>query len=571
VGVLAVSSNGEKMHYTGRLYTFIRKLGATFSAVANFPRQARNDYPSEKSWMHKVSSTSKTTRYDAGGTLRGESDSWLSRPIDLVEGKDGNNIPRSMITLKITLESTYKDMLTKILSKRFPNGFRQGSPIELSRFRGFAVEDFGEELVLSDEELNKLILDCGILFDGKVYVVRADIAERIKSEIDSVVADGVAIIFYSVFYSKNEDWLFLASVISKEMLKAILVNLYPQYIHKQNYFSPITRNENEVVKIGREALRVWGDDVLLSYGQLSKLLPYIPVEKIKYALSQNGDFIWNAYGVYTHIDKVDITGEERVVITEYVAAACGKNGYASFSDIPLGGIVERNYELSVTAIHNAIYRICLSDKFNKNGKIVTRKGEALNALTIMKEYCLTIDKCSLDDLLNFERELTGEVHRWIPMEAGNTILVRIDKDTYVADRSVHFNADLIDEAIGLFVKDNYLPLKAFTTFGAFPDCGQTWNLFLLESYCRRFSLKFRFDTPSVNSRNAGAVIRKSCGMDYTEIMTDAVANADVPLNDTAVGRFLFDSGYTGRSTNAKVSEIIDKAKAIRRGLSHARN
>jgi len=46
-------------------------------------------------------------------------------------------------------------------------------------------------------------------------------------------------------------------------------------------------------------------------------------------------------------------------------------------------------------------------------------------------------------------------------------------------------------------------------------------------------------------------------------MTDAVANADVPLKDTAVGRFLFDSGYTGRSTNAKVGEIIDKAKAIR--------
>jgi hypothetical protein len=52
-------------------------------------------------------------------------------------------------------------------------------------------------------------------------------------------------------------------------------------------------------------------------------------------------------------------------------------------------------------------------------------------------------------------------------------------------------------------------------------------------------------------------------MDYTEIMTDAVANADVPLKDTAVGKFLYESGYTGRSTTAKVNEIIDKAKAIR--------
>ncbi|HBN95924.1 MAG TPA: hypothetical protein DDZ66_06470 [Firmicutes bacterium] len=181
----------------------------------------------------------------------------------------------------------------------------------------------------------------------------------------------------------------------------------------------------------------------------------------------------------------------------------------------------------------------------------------------MKEYCRTVDKCSLDDLLNYEKELTGEVYRVIPMEAGNAVLVRVDKDTYVADRYVNFDVDLIDEAIELVVKGDYLPLKAFTTFGAFPDCGQTWNLFLLESYCRRFSRRFRFDTPSVNSRNAGAVIRKSCNMDFTEIMTDAVANADVPLKETAVGRFLFDNGYMGRSTTAKVSEIIKKAKAIR--------
>jgi hypothetical protein len=231
--------------------------------------------------------------------------------------------------------------------------------------------------------------------------------------------------------------------------------------------------------------------------------------------------------------------------------------------LPFGEIEERNYELSITAVHNAVYRICLSDKFDKKGKIITCKGDVSDALAIMKKKCRTIDKCSLDDLLKIEKELTGEVRRWIPMEAGNTILVRIDKETYITDKYVHFNADKIDKAIELFVKGDYLPLKSFTTFGAFPDCGQEWNLFLLESYCRRFSRKFRFDAPFVNSRNAGAVIRKICGLNYTEIMTDAVANADIPLKNTVVGKFLYESGYTSRSTTAKVGEIIDKAKTIR--------
>ena len=55
--------------------------------------------------------------------------------------------------------------------------------------------------------------------------------------------------------------------------------------------------------------------------------------------------------------------------------------------------------------------------------------------------------------------------------------------------------------------------------------------------------------------------RKGCPM----IKGDAVANADVPLKDTAVGKFLCESGYTGRSPTAKkVDEIIDGAMAIRK-------
>lgn len=54
-------------------------------------------------------------------------------------------------------------------------------------------------------------------------------------------------------------------------------------------------------------------------------------------------------------------------------------------------------------------------------------------------------------------------------------------------------------------------------------------------------------------------------MNYTEIMTDAVMNADVLLEEASIGRFLFDSGYTGRSTSAKISKIIESAQAAGEG------
>lgn len=453
------------------------------------------------------------------------------------------------------------EKLILVLSAHFVNGYRLNSPIELARFRSFAEEDFGEELALSDEELKRYISTCGTTYDGKVYPVSAETKERIKELAEEYFSGGAQAIFFAEFYTKNEKWLFEASVVCEQMLIDILRGLFPKLSFTQTYFGYTDASLSAVLE--GEILRAWGDDVLLTYGQLAERLRYIPLERIKSLLGQKSDFIWNSVETFSHVSRVEITEEERQAIREAAVRECTSSGYASIADLPLGEIKEHNCELSITALQNAVFRICLSDKFDLKGKIVTHKGEAFDAYAIMKNYCRTIDKCSLDDLLNYEKKLTGQVNRWIPMEAGNTVLVRIDKSTYVADRHVHFNADIVDEAIGLFVKRDYLPLKAFTTFGAFPDCGQTWNLFLLESYCRRFSQKFRFDTLSINSRNAGAVIRKSCGMDYTEIMTDAVLNADVPLKDAAVGKFLYESGYTGKSTTQKVNEIIEKAKAIR--------
>lgn len=459
------------------------------------------------------------------------------------------------------LEQTFIAKLVQILSKHFANGLRINSPIELARFRSFAAEDWGEEILLPDEELKSYIAGCGTTFDGKVYAVSAQTKERIRELVEEYFAGGARAIFFAEFYAKNENWLFAASVVSEDMLIGILRMLFPKLSFKQTYFG--YTDASVFVVLENEILRVWGDDVLMTYKQLAERLQYIPLDRIKYALGQNGNFIWSSVETFSHVSQIGITDGEREAIREAAVRKCNAHGYVSITDLPFGEIKERNYELSITAIHNAVYRICLSDRFDKKGKIVTRKGDVFDALAIMKEYCRTVDKCSLDDLLNIEKELTGEVRRQIPIEAGNTILVRIDKDTYVADRYVHFNIDIIDEAIELFVKGDYLPLKSFTNFGAFPDCGQQWNLFLLESYCRRFSRRFRFDTPTVNSRNAGVVIRKSCGLNYTEIMTDAVANADIPLKSTVVGKFLYENGYTGRSTTAKVGEIIDKAKAIR--------
>lgn len=468
-------------------------------------------------------------------------------------------VPYSTLEQKITPEVA--NNLFTVLSSRYSSGFRLNSPIELVRFRKFYVSDVGEEVSLPDNELIKSITACGTIFDGKVYTVSGETKKHIKEIAENYFSEGAQAIFYEEFYKKNEDWLFDKGIVSDVMLKDIFRTLFSNMWFTQTYFGHTNATVFDTLE--SEILRVWGDDVLLTYEQVAERLIYIPLERIKNALGQNADFMWNSVETFSHVSRIDITDDDKYIIRDAAMRECNSHGYVSMTTLPCGDIEERNHDLSITAIHNAIFRICLSDTFDKKGKIITRKGDDFDAFNIMKEHCRTVDKCTLEDLLNFERELTGEVHRWIPMEAGNQVLVRIDKNLYIADKYVQFNVDAIDAVIASVIKGDYLPLKAFTTFGAFPDCGQKWNLFLLESYCRRFSQAFRFDTPSVNSRNAGAIIRKSCGMNYTEIMTDAVANSNVPLTNSSIGRFFYESGFTGRSTTGKASEIISTATIMR--------
>lgn len=486
------------------------------------------------------------------------------RYLENIAVNDNHNVAEQMV--KAPKQETIlscSDTLLKILEGHFQNGFRSNSPIELRRFRRFVMEDYDEEITLSDEELSNLILSFGTLFEGKVYVIKIDTTEKIKSIIYSAINEGVEMVFYSAFYEQNEDWLFSASIISEEMLKNILMPLYPEFIYKKNYLAFEVQTGSELEKIRCEIIRIWGDAVLLNCEQFLERLPYIPIDKIKYVLSQKVDFIWNSEGVYAYIGKVDINDEERSTIADFVAAAYLKDGYSTLSDIPISEITERNYELSLTAVQNVVFAIVLAEKYNRRGKIIIRKGDVLDALSIMKEHCRSLEKCSLRDLLDFERDLTGEIHRWVPMEAGYAIMIRIDENTFLAEKNVQFNVFEIDNVIDQFVKDNYLPLRSITTFSIFPDCGQVWNLFLLESYCRRFSERFRFEVLAVNSKNAGVIVRKSYTASYIEIIADAVTVSDIELKKAVIEDFLCSNGYIGRRSYAKVDELIEIAKAKR--------
>ena len=100
------------------------------------------------------------------------------------------------------------------------------------------------------------------------------------------------------------------------------------------------------------------------------------------------------------------------------------------------------------------------------------------------------------------------------------------------------------------------------SIAAFPDCGQAWNLFVLESYCRRFSQRFRFAAHTANSTNCGAVIRKENSQSYNSLLVEAALQAGLPAKENEVGEFVIAQGYLARKT-VKIKEIVSALRTLK--------
>jgi hypothetical protein len=457
----------------------------------------------------------------------------------------------------ISLDNNFSVVASKVLSSHFVNGLRIDSGIELERFRLFANEDCLVNIGMNDSELKNALIPCGMLFDGKLYLVTETTKAKLIESTALAFENGAKIIFYESFYEQNESWLFEDHIVSAEMLKVILRKTCTAY-----FYGRVSFVKEYNVSLESAITDCFNEAIILSYAQISERIPYAPISKIKQVLAGNREFIWNATEKYTHISRFVISQNIRDDIRKFVANKLVTNTYVSASDLPLSEILEENPELSETALRNGVYLLCLNDKYERRGNIITLKGISLDAAAIMEEYCLSRNSCKLDELFAFENEICGSIHRWIPMNAAYKTMVRTEENLFVAENSVNFDIDAIDNAIEPFCPGDYVPLQAINVLTTFPFCGHMWSLFLLESFCRRFSHKFRFDVLAVNSRCAGAIIRKTCPLSYRRIMAHAVAKSGIELSEIKIIDYLYDNGYIGRRSLSNVDELITEAKLI---------
>jgi hypothetical protein len=474
------------------------------------------------------------------------------------------------------VESELQRAVKSILEERFSNGFPIDSIIDFGNLKRFVKESDNCTLTnATDNELKRAIKSAGELSENKIYVIPEKVETQIQSVLCGVFESGARIVFYKMLFEKLLDKGVLPIFFSPELLRLCIKKWFANagYRFTENYIelsnSSFIGENSEDDKITGEIKRVWEEGVAVEHAEdLVRRLPFIPAEKIDAALASRQEFIRDDKGVYVLRDRLYIEPEDRREAERFVANSISLNEYASLKDLPIGKMDIRNEEASPETLRRVLFLDCLAEHFDLRGQLIARKGANLNTVGLLKSIFSKYDRITLETMLDFEEEITGSRLPIRCLSVGYETFVRISEEEFVADKLVDFNSSAIDRAIDQVIGDyEFRPLQTFTSFILFPPCNFPWNLFLLESYCRRFSSKFRFEAQSLDSMNLGVVARKESPLTYLEMMTNAVAKSHIKLDADSVFHYLIKNGYLGRKRLAKMKELIEAAKKIRKELN----
>lgn len=463
---------------------------------------------------------------------------------------------------QITAPAEANSEIVAVLKQHYEYGFKYDSIRELMRFRQFA-DEMGITLPEEDEALKTSILSSGTVIDDKVYCKNDDMLQELQRIVDDILSSGAVVIYYESLFENKQEWMESHVITSPDMLKEYLQHNISGCSFSKKFMVKGSRcSEKDAVT--DELKRIWGAHPVESVYRLSDRLPYIPIGNIWRVISGNDLFVLSSEGEYLFIDRFRITKDEEEDILDFVDEICEENGFASLCDVPLGSIEEENYELTQTAIYNAIYKKVLSGKYHLNGKILTKEKSELDAVMLLKQYIKDKDECTFDEVADKVVELTGGINRQYAFQALYDDMVRVDKNRFVANRLVNFSIDEIDTVLAGFITDNFRAIRDVTTFAMFPLCGQNWNHYLLESFCYKYSRKYSLHVIHFNDKNAGIIAEKDFNKKYNEMLAIALARTDVELSSEVIGQYLFNTGYMAKSKYAKLGEIAQRASELRK-------
>ena len=455
-----------------------------------------------------------------------------------------------------SLSTEIRKRILSFVPECFPHGIRPASIIDISKLKRAYQTRFGEGLP-ADIDMVSLLTSVGLKSGEKVYFLSEDQKQSIRSLITDIIRSGHRVIYYSELFSLHGELFEACHIYESPLMQTVLQSILPEHIYKAERML-VDQKANEI----EEITEVFGDDVILTYQQLKNRCPYLPMSVIKGALSRSDRFVWSSPETYAQVDLIELDQAEVSDIVNRILPLILEEGYFSLAQLPIEESCGLNPQVSSSAVRDAIYNRYMSNEFTRNGLIVKRPGIHLTTYQLMETWLKGLDQVTLTEVEDYERELTGH-HAVLGIVAASSTMVRIDHDHYVSDASIQFNVDAVDHALSLFVGNRIIPITAITSYTSFPDVpGYSWNLYLVESFLRRFSKRFTIDGGPAQMSYVGGISSAERHFDsYEDRLAHAVIQDGVTLTEEAIGRYLTDRKYILRRSET-VRKTLDRARIL---------
>ena len=447
--------------------------------------------------------------------------------------------------------------IIEIVTTGFPNGIRPSSIIDTNKLKRLYLSRFGEEIT-PEVELSSMLVQMGIRDGEKVYILTDVQKQSLKNLVLEIFARGYNVIYYSELLFHHTEILESCHLFEMSLMRIVFSSILPDITCKKEKILK-TRDAEEI----KDIEYAYGETPLMNYHQIKERCPYLTLEAIRLMLSRSDLFVWSSSETFAQVKTIILDENEIQEIRETVIPRVLETGYFSLNRLRLDDSCALNPNISVSAIRDAMFIRHMMNQCDRCGLVATPKGKKATTVQLLEAWCHEHEEFAIKELEEYERELTGR-HAILSINIAYNNKIRVDHDHFVSDKYVQFNVAAIDHAISLFVVDRIIPITAITSFTSFPDVpGYAWNLYLVDSFLRRFSACFSIEGGPAQRSYVGAICQKEHAFEtYEDRLAHAVIQDDVPLNENSVGRYLKDNKFILRR-NEIVNRVLEKARYLR--------
>lgn len=462
----------------------------------------------------------------------------------------------------------------QVLDKYFPNGLKVTSIINLNKFKRLGLEE-NTNITLADDkmlidDLSKVCIDCGdnLYMSPDRVIEDKTLLVRVLDFVLTAFDNRKNAVYYDVIYCNFKEQLLYTNVYNIDILKGLLdYYLGSSFCIKKDYIALSNDTHISADEEIEQAIKEY--EAPIEKDSIMQLLPHISAKKINDVLKFNSNILYWQKNFYWHINRIEITEQERYLISDIIAFEI-QNGFITIKRLldilqtSATDFMERN---------NIINHVCLRDilkcyfgnEFGFKYTFVGKLGEEMSGVVAVQNFISEKDSFTLSELIEFveENDLPKQYESFIDEAYKN--FIRIDDENFIRLEKVHFDIVVIENVVIKYLINGYTPISKIDSFSIFPDIGVKWNSFLLENIIDKYSVRFKLLSFSRSiTKTVGVIVDKEIGINnYEEILVDVIVNQSKIqsfADKEEITQYLYDNGYLAQRRAKNIEILFEIAK-----------